>query len=94
MSIVIGVWFALAGGLAVLAGLSAMRRARRLRSSGLSAWAMIVASPAAPDQPPHGSARRMLVQFALANGQVIERNVIQSPESGRTAPWPEGARLV
>jgi len=34
MVIVIGVWFALAGGLAALAGLTAMRRARRLRRGG------------------------------------------------------------
>ena len=34
MLIVIGIWFALAGGLAALAGLTAMRRARRLRRAG------------------------------------------------------------
>jgi hypothetical protein len=43
MPIVTGIWFALAGALAVLAGLAGMRRVRRLRQVGVSAWAMAVA---------------------------------------------------
>jgi len=46
MSILVGIWFALAGGLAVLAGLSGMRCVRRLRGDGVAAWAMAVAPPA------------------------------------------------
>jgi hypothetical protein len=69
MSIVIGVWFALAGGLAALAGLAGMGRARRLRRGGLSAWATAVLAPAA-DGP---ASRRTMLQYALADGRVMER---------------------
>jgi hypothetical protein len=34
MAVVIGIWFALAGGLAVLAGLTGIHRAHRLRRRG------------------------------------------------------------
>jgi hypothetical protein len=78
MAIVIGVWFGLAGGVAVLAGLSAMGRARRLRRSGLSAWATAVPAPPSASQP----ARRTMLQYALADGQVMER---LSPQPARRA---------
>jgi Protein of unknown function (DUF3592) len=72
MAIVAGVWFALAGALAVLAGLSGRRRARRLRRDGLSTWAMTV-SPAAGDDQPGGSPRRTVIQYTLKDGRVLER---------------------
>jgi hypothetical protein len=78
MAIVIGVWFGLAGGVAVLAGLSAMGRARRLRRRGLSAWATAVPAPASAGQP----APRTMIQYALADGQVMER---LSPQPARRA---------
>jgi hypothetical protein len=78
MAIVIGVWFALAGGVAALAGLAGLGRARRLRRSGLSAWATAVPAPPAAGQP----ARRTMIQYALADGQVMER---LSPQPARRA---------
>jgi hypothetical protein len=78
MAIVIGVWFALAGGLAGLAGLAGMGRTRRLRRSGLSAWATAVPGPLSAGQP----ARRTMIQYALADGQVMER---LSPQPARRA---------
>jgi hypothetical protein len=71
MSIVIGIWFALAGGVALLAGVTAMRRADRLRLRGVPAWATVVG----------GSGRsgdfgnepdRTLIRFPLADGRQVE----------------------
>jgi hypothetical protein len=42
MAVGIGLWFAFAGLVAALAGLTARGRVRRLRRSGRSAWAMVV----------------------------------------------------
>jgi hypothetical protein len=97
MAVVAGIWFALVGGIAALAGLSGMRASRRLRRDGVSAWAVAVppAAPAGdaaqpgkaaqagqaggePDWPPH----RTMIQYALADGQVIERI---SPQPARKA---------
>jgi hypothetical protein len=78
MAIAIGVWFALAGGVAALVGLAGMGRARRLRRSGLSAWATAVPAPPWSGQP----ARRTMIQYALADGQVMER---LSPQPARRA---------
>jgi Protein of unknown function (DUF3592) len=73
MSAVIGIWFALAGGLAALAGLTGRRRVRRLRRSGLSAWAMVLPSPVSAGEDPGGSSGRALIQYVLEDGRVIER---------------------
>jgi Protein of unknown function (DUF3592) len=73
MAVVIGVWFAVAGGVAALAGLSGRRRERRLRRSGLSAPGMVLPSRVTADEPPGGRARRFLIQYSLADGRVIER---------------------
>jgi hypothetical protein len=82
MTIVAGVWFALVGAIAALAGLSGMRQSRRLRRDGVSAWAVAVppSVPAGeqPDWPPH----RTMIQYALADGQVVERI---SPQPARKA---------
>jgi Protein of unknown function (DUF3592) len=73
MSIVIGAWFALAGGLAALAGLAGMRRVRHLRRHGRSAWATAVPAAGEP-------ARRTMIQYALADGRVMEQ---LSPQPAR-----------
>lgn len=79
MSVFYGVWFALAGAIAALTGLSGMRRTQRLRGAGHTAWAMIVPSPADPDESNRGSGRRVSVQFALEDGRVIERMAARPP---------------
>jgi hypothetical protein len=74
MYMVIGIWFAVAGGVAVLTGLTARDRVRRLRRTGEPTWAMVVPAPAGdPDEPGSGSSRRTLIQYPLADGRVIER---------------------
>jgi Protein of unknown function (DUF3592) len=73
MAVVIGLWFALAGGVAALAGLSARQRARRLRRNGLSAWATAVPAQFPDDEQPAKSASPTMIQYTLADGQVMER---------------------
>lgn len=70
----IGVVLALAGGLAVLAGWTEMRRFRQLRQQGIPTWALAVTRPAAQDEA-HGAAqqRRTLIQFSLADGRLVEQ---------------------
>jgi hypothetical protein len=96
MSVVIGAWFALAGGIALLAGLTGRHRVRRLRRSGEPVWAMIVSAPAGPDERPGRPARRSLIQFTAADGRVIERGC-PAGGGGRLRPgqrvlvWPDPA---
>jgi Protein of unknown function (DUF3592) len=91
MVIVIGVWLALAGTLALLAGLSGRARVRRLRRRGLTTWGITVTAPEAEEPQPAG-AHRTLVQYRLADGQVLERIV---PAAGlRTAPLPAGQKVL
>jgi Protein of unknown function (DUF3592) len=73
LSIVIGIVLALAGGLAALAGWAEQRRVRQLRQHGIRTWAMVVARPAAQDEADGARQRRTVIQFSLADGQVIEQ---------------------
>jgi Protein of unknown function (DUF3592) len=95
MLIVIGVWVAIAGAVAALAGLSGMHRVRRLRGGGVATWAVPVPEPvsgpeemvsgpeetvSAPEPvsgpgPPAGSSPpRVLLQYRLTDGRVLERS--------------------
>jgi hypothetical protein len=102
MLIVIGVWVAIAGAVAALAGLSGMHRVRRLRGGGVATWAVPVPEPlsgpdepvSGPDEPvsgpeetvsrpeetvsapgpPAGSPPRVLLQYRLTDGRVLERS--------------------
>jgi hypothetical protein len=67
MAIAVGVWIALAGALALLVGVAARRHARRLRGTGVRAWATAVHRP-----HPRGS-QRVSLQYTLADGRVLER---------------------
>jgi hypothetical protein len=91
MLIVIGVWFALAGGLAALAGLTAMRRARRLRRGGSPVWAVALPRPASAAEGVGGSPGRTVIQYTLADGRVVER---LSPGSARKAAMLRPAQKV
>jgi Protein of unknown function (DUF3592) len=89
--IVFGVWLALAGAVALLAGLAGRSRVRRLRRHGLTAWGEIVMAPDTEEPPPAGP-RRTLVQYRLADGQVLERIV---PAAGiRTPPLRPGQKVL
>src|SRR3984957_12167879 len=92
MTVVIGVWFALVGGVAALAGLSGMRRVRRLRRSGLSAWAMAVPSAVPAGDWMDGSSRRTLILYALPDGQVIEQ--ICPPAARKAASMTPGQKVL
>jgi hypothetical protein len=79
MLIVLGVWVAIAGGVAALAGLSGMRRVRRLRRDGVAVWAVPVTEPVPADQPSEDEPApdpppRMLLQYSLEDGRVLERS--------------------
>jgi hypothetical protein len=73
MPILIGLLFALPGALAVLVGLSGVHRARRLRRSGSTAWALAVPMPVPPGQRAEEPPGRMLLQYTLADGRVLEQ---------------------
>ena len=92
MLVLIGVWCAVAGGLAALAGLSGMRRARRLRRSGSAAWAVAVPGPVPADQRPGGTSRRILIQYTLADGRVIER--LSPAPARKTASLRAGQQVL
>ena len=95
MAVAVGVWIALAGALAVLVGLSARRRVRRLRDSGVKVWAMAVPHPAPGNSPsgnspdPDGSEQVML-QYTLTDGRVLERPVTAS----RARPLTPGQKVL
>ncbi len=92
MLIIIGVWLALAGAVAALAGLSGQRRARRLRRVGATAWAVAVPAPAPAGDNSDGGARRTLIQYALPDGRVVEQ---ASPEwGGRGEPLRPGQKVL
>jgi hypothetical protein len=93
MSILLGVWLALAGGVAALAGLAGASRRRRLRGRGLTAWATIVPTPGEPGErdefgePASGLPRQLSLQFALEDGRIIERPYARpSRHRGELAP--------
>jgi Protein of unknown function (DUF3592) len=58
----IGVWFGLAGGLAVLVAVTGRARARRLRREGVKVWGTAIPGT-----------ERTLVQYALPDGALVER---------------------
>jgi hypothetical protein len=88
--IVFGVLFAVAGGIAILAGLSSMRRVRRLRHDGMTTWAVPVPAPAGSE--PAGSPERMLLQYTLADGRMVER---RAPAPARkSAPLFPGEKVL
>jgi Protein of unknown function (DUF3592) len=94
MPIMVGIWFALAGGVAMLAGLSGMRRVRRLRRDGVTAWAMVVPLPVAEGEQAGRapSPRRALIQYRLSDGRVVER--IAPRRAGRAASLRPGEKVL
>ena len=67
MTTVIGIWFALAGGLAALAGLTGMRQTRQLRRRGVTAWATAI-PPVSADERPGGLPHRTAIRYGLPTG--------------------------
>ena len=89
MLILLGAWAAVAGGVAALAGLAGLRRVRRLRRDGVTAWALLVPAPV----PEHeaGDSPGMVLQYALADGRLVER---PAPAAGRKPVPAEPGRTV
>jgi hypothetical protein len=78
MSVLYGVWLALAGAVAALAGLAGAHRRQRLRARGLTAWATIVPTPGEPGEGGHaGELGQLSLQFALEDGRIIERQYVR-----------------
>ncbi len=72
MAIVLALVFAFAGAVAMLAGYSNMRRARRLRSVGQSVWAMAI-SPSGSAADRAEGPQRPYLQYTLGDGRVLEQ---------------------
>jgi len=89
--VVFGAWLALAGAITIVAGLGGARRRHRLRSRGLTAWAMVLPTPTDPDDRVSGSAP-VSVQFALDDGRVIERR--HARPARRSAALSPGERVL
>ena len=72
MLIVFGLWCAFAGGVALLAGVTARRRAGRLRQRGIAAWATVFAATRAGDEfsPPDVDT---MIRYSLPDGRVTEQ---------------------
>jgi hypothetical protein len=92
MLVVIGVWFALAGGLAALAGLTARRRARRLRRGGSPVWAVALPRLASGAEEAGGSPGRTVIQYTLADGRVVER--VSPGSAGKAAMLRPGQKVL
>lgn len=91
MLILLGIWLAVAGCVAALAGLSGLRRTQRLRLRGQSTWAMTVPGPAQAGQEAAGAPGRPLLQYTLADGRVIERT---APAEGRKTALRPGQKVL
>jgi hypothetical protein len=83
--VVVGVWFAIAGAVAALAGLYGIRRAWSLRRDGVRTWGMAVRPPSAPDREPDASDGHLLIQYTLVDGRVMER-LTPRPAHKQAAP--------
>jgi Protein of unknown function (DUF3592) len=83
--IVVGVWFAIAGAVAALAGLYGMRRAWRLRRDGVRTWGMAVLPPVSHQDDFDASPESILIQYTLVDGRVLER-LTPRPVRAHTAP--------
>jgi Protein of unknown function (DUF3592)/Mu transposase, C-terminal len=90
VSVLLGIWLAVAGGVAVLAGATAARRVRRLRASGQTAWAEVVAR-ATEDAEAEGGPWRVLLQFRLPDGQLIERATRRMRPGQKVLIWYDPA---
>jgi hypothetical protein len=82
MATALGIWIALAGVPAALAGLTGMRRVRRLRRDGVRAWATVV--PLIAD-----GERQAALRYTLPDGEVLEK-----PAAGRARALLPGERVL
>ena len=93
MLILFGIWVAVAGGIAALAGLSGLHRVRRLRRDGVTAWALAVPEPALAGGEAADPDPRLRLQYSLADGRVIER-IGPAPRRRSGTPRPGDKVLI
>ncbi len=93
MLILFGIWMAVAGGVAALAGLAGLHRVRRLHRDGVTAWALAMPEPMPAGQQPTDPDRRMRLQYTLADGRVVER-IGPVPDRRSGAPRPGDKVLI
>jgi hypothetical protein len=89
MAVAVGILLALVGGVAVLAGVTAARRAERLRTRGETAWAMVVPAPGdgSGEEPPG----QVLLQYRLPGGAVMERQATRLAPGRTVLVWYDPA---
>src|SRR5262249_47812513 len=92
MLTMIGILLAVPGALSVLAGACAMHRVRRLRRAGVATWAWAGGTPTPGGWQSAGTPRRLLLQYALADGRVFERTTLA--RAGRKAPLEPGQKVL
>ena len=92
MLTVIGILVAVPGGLAVLAGATAMHRVRRLRRAGVATWALTLAPATPGDWQSAGTPHELLIQYTLTDGRVFERTTLAA--AGRKAPLTPGQKVL
>jgi len=90
--VIFGVWLALAGAVSALTGLTGLRRQKRLRTAGRTAWATVVVTPSDPEERSAGSSQLVSVQFALDDERIVER-ACRQPGRGSAALDP-GRRVL
>jgi hypothetical protein len=83
MATAVGIWMALSGVVPARAGLTALRRAGRLRRHGVQVWAVAV-----PDSSPNGE-RGTALQYGLPDGRTLEK-----PGAGKAAALLPGERVL
>jgi hypothetical protein len=92
MQTMIGILLAAPGALAVLAGACAMHRVRRLRRAGVTTWARTVDAPVSGDWQSAGTPRQLVIQYALADGRMVERLTLA--RAGRKASLEPGQTVL
>ncbi|MGW4564368.1 hypothetical protein ACWEN3_18765 [Streptomyces sp. NPDC004561] len=89
-TVVMAVFAACGGCVMALAGLTGLRRTRRIERTGVKAWALVKRNPQARGDEP--SSPRPLLQFSTETGQVVE---IGSPvPATRRRPLHDGDTLL
>jgi hypothetical protein len=89
--IVMGLCLAGGGFVALLAGWADLRRVRRLRRDGVMTWALPFKPPLAPGQSVIDPVRPLMLQYALSNGEQMER---VAPAPSRRSSLRPGQKVL
>jgi hypothetical protein len=81
MAAAVGIWLGLSGAIAVLVGLTGLRRVRRLRRGGTRTWAEAAPVP--------GNRHLMVLRYTLPDERVLEKAV-----TGKAAALLPGERVL